>query len=470
MAIPGNLGSVALNEVGEAVAFGAGFALGRILEPAAVDLAQAAWTTAPIRAIDAKEAAAVAAESVDAYERMQQEASYSGYDAARFKDLYGVTLSAPGLGEILVMLRRRFIDDAQATHGFRKAKFEPEWDVPLLALKDQLLTPDQLANARQQGFVDQARQVGESALQGIDAERAEIMFDITGLPPGAAEAMQAVNRGLADQQLFAQMIREGHTKTKYTDLLYEMRRRLLTPHEYAELALRGYLTTAERDAGAQLSGMEPADTALLFEMLGRSLAVHQVTTGIARGGKYGGNYEGVPEPYLSALRESNVKPPWGNIAYANRYTYPSAFVLRSMAQTHELTFEETHQTLLDIGWKPDFAEKVATIWTGGTKAKGDTHVTKAETQVWNALHKSYVDNLSTDAETTTDLAELGVAAGSIPEVVKLWQTERAIVRRSLTPAQIKKAIGEPGKDAAWAKERLVQLGYSPEDADAFLAE
>ncbi len=42
-----------------------------------------------------------------------------------------------------------------------------------------------------------------------------------------------------------------------------------------------------------------------------------------------------------------------------------------------------------------------------------------------------MDNLSTDTETTTDLATLGVAAASIPEVLSLWQTERAIVRRSL---------------------------------------
>ncbi len=472
----GELGGIAGNAAGEALAFGLGFALGRVLDPAGTALSQEAWLAALSadsglgRAVDPNTAALIVSEDVKARDWGANEAAQHGIDGARFDAIVGEILDAPGIPQLFEAWRRDLIDDAAFEHGLRKAKLEPRWDAPLKALKERLLSLDELANARQQGFVTPERQVAESALQGIDAERAEILFEIPGPPPGAAEAMQAVNRGLANRSLFDQMIREGHTKTKYSDLLYAMRRRLLTPHEYAELQLRGKIAPNERAAGASLSGMEPPDSELLYELLGRPLPVRAITTGLARGGTYGGIYEGVPEPYLDAIRRSAIRPEYGNLAYHNRYTYPSAFVLRALTQAHTITEQEAHQTLLDIGWEPGFAEKVATAWAGGTAAKADPHVAKAETQVWSALHKSYVDTEEDDATATGDLTALGVAAPAIPEVLRLWQLERAVIRRSLTPAQIRKAVGQPGKDHAWALARLSELGYTTDDATTFLAE
>lgn len=464
------LAGIAEKSAGEALAFGLGFALGRALEPAGVALSQEAWKVEPLRAVDAGTAAEIVAEDVASAEWGAAEAAQHGINGERFDKIVGEVLNAPGLGELFESYRRNLVTDAQFEHGLRKAKLEPMWDAPLKALKQRLLSPDQLASARQQGFIDEARQLQESALQGIDAGRAQILFDVVGLPPGAAEAMQAVNRGLADDALFAQMIREGHTKTKYTDLLLKMRRRLLTPTEYQEAALRGVLSNAEADAGAALSGMEPTDSKTLFDLMGRPLAVHQITTGLARGGTFGGSYDTVPEPYQDAIRRSSIRPEYAHLAYANRYTYPSAFVLRSLAQTGALTEAETHQTLLDIGWPPDFAAKVSAAWFTGTGGKADPHVAKASTHLWTAVHKAYVDGETTATEATDDLSALGVAAPAQPAVLALWDHERSVVRRSLTPAQIKKAYKETTFTRDEAVARLERLGMNPTDAGTLLDE
>lgn len=472
----GELGGIAGNAAGEALAFGLGFALGRVLDPAGTALSQEAWLAALSadsglgRAVEPGAAAQIVAESVEAHEWGAHEAAQHGIDSDRFAALVGEVLNAPGVPELFEAWRRNLIDDAQFEHGLRKAKLEPIWDAPMKALKSRLLDVEQLAAARQQGFIDKARQIEESGLQGVDAERAEILFDVNGLPPGAAEAMQAVNRGLADRALFGQMIREGHTKTKYEDLLFAMRRALLSPAEYAEAHLRGWISAPEMTAGAALHGLEATDADILFKLHGRPIPEHQVTTGEARGGSYNGPASEIPEPFLRALQQGSLRPEWYNLAYANRYTYPSAFALRGLATSGAITEAETHETLLRIGWPPDFAAKVAAAWHGGAGSKADPHVAKAETQLWGTLHKSYIDSEEDDAAATADLTTLGVNAATIPEVLRLWNLERAVIRRSLTPAQIRKAAGQPGKDHAWALARLAELGYSAVDAETFLAE
>jgi hypothetical protein len=310
----------------------------------------------------------------------------------------------------------------------------------------------------------------QAAWHGIDKEQLGVLVANAGLPLSLGEMLQLLNRKHVTDDDVKRAIAHSNLRNEYMDVALELRRRLLTPHEYAELALRAWISPDEMHAGAQLSGMEQGDVDLLFKMLGRPLAAHQITTGLARGGTYGGDYAGVPEPYNKALRESNVRPEWGNLAYANRYSYPSAFVLRALAQAGELTEPETHTILLEIGWPPALVAKIAPQWAGGTAAKADPHITKADTQLWNTIHKAYVDSAATDAHAESVLAEIGVAAATIPEVLARWRSERAVTRSLLSPTQIKKAIGQPGKDHAWALAQLEERGYTAADAETFLAE
>src|SRR5205814_2025236 len=146
-------------------------------------------------------------------------------------------------------------------------------------LHDVLLTPAELANARQQGFVSPERQRSEAALQGVDGERADIQFETVGLPPGPATAQAAANRGLIDRATFDEMIREGHTKTKYTELEWQLRQPVLTAAEYAGLRLRGWITKAEAEAGGALTGYSPEQMEQLFLNRGRPATTHQVWIG-----------------------------------------------------------------------------------------------------------------------------------------------------------------------------------------------
>jgi hypothetical protein len=453
-----------------------GTAAGPSLEPFVQDLANEAWTLNQVLPLDPEVAASVAAERVDAIDRMRGEAAQHGINADRFNDLYGEALNAPGLGELYSLWRRGLITDAQFTHGLDKAKLEDLWKGPLEGARDVLLSSEELAMLQQQGFIDPARANSEGALQGVTEERQQLRFDAAGLPPGHAEAQQMLNRGLIDQATFAVMIREGHTKTKYTAVLQENARRWLTAIEWVDAHLRGHATEAEMYAGTAANGITKADTDVLFASHGRGLSVHQIQTGLARGGVFEGPTDQIPAPFIASLKQGSIQPPYYNLAYANRYTIPSFFVIRALIQDGTLTEAQGAELFKQSGWPPDLADAAAAAYSGGTVAKADTHVAKAQTQLWTATHRSYIADETDDATATTALTAAGVAAASIPAVLTTWKAERDLIRKQLTPTQLRKAyqnaVVNPATGQPWTKDDVIQQlldrGYTLSDATTFV--
>jgi len=473
-----------------------GYAIGRAagpaLEPFVQDLANEAWSLHSDKPLTAGTAAEVAAEDYAALDAMRTEASYTGIDSTRFQLLYDVTLTGPGMGELLAMVRRGTIDGATFTHGLRKAKFEPLWDTALTDLSNARIPVADLAYMVVRGLVPDAGllpvpppsttekvqrypvaqldTLHEAASWGWDEERFRALVGRSGLSIAPISAAQAYFRNVIGLDDFYLAIAEGDLRNEWRDAILETARQIPTDMQFVEGELRGYLTTAQRLAGTARHGMAAADSDLLFAITGRPLAVHAITTGLARGGKFGGTYADVPEPYQDAIRRSAIRPEYAGLAYANRYSYPSAFVLRSLATGGELDEPTTKQTLLDIGWPPDLVDKVVTAWFGTTTATTDPNVKKAHTKAWTEAQTSYIAQESTAADVQPIFQLLGIDAAAQSEILTAWNEVRALVRKQLSPAQVKKAIGQPGKDTAWATTQLLDRGYSPDDAATFLAE
>ena len=464
--------------VSEAAGVAAGIAVASPLRPVVQAVENETWKLHPDKPVPAPLAAAIVAEDVAARPWGEDQAASTGFSGDAFDKMLGEALSAPGLDTLYGLWRRGLIGDADFTHGLRKAKLEGRWDGSLVGAKDVLLTPAELANARQQGFVTDTRQVSEAALQGITSERAEIQFELAGLPPGAETAQQYLNRGLIDDATFAEMIREGHTKTKYTDVLRRGARYVLSPINYVEGRLRGWLTDAEMYAGTALHGVTQADTDLLFKIHGRPISFHQTFIGTRRGGSLDGPITGIDPAFLASLRRSNIQPSFYNLAWAQRYVYPSAFVLRALTQAGDISEARAEEVLLFEGWEPGFAKQVAAAWAGGGGTTADSHVSKAQTHLWTTTHASYKAEEIDSATATATLGTLGVSAAAIPQVLALWDAERALIRAQLSPSQVKKAVAEgvtnPATGAPWTFQdgvnALLARGYNVADATVLLQE
>lgn len=487
----GSAGSTAVG-----VAFGATAV--PALTPAVQYLENEAWTLHPDKPPDVYVLAEGVAQGQVDPASAQAWANQQGISDGAFVALVDAANTGPTLGYAFSAWRRGDLTDGQMRTAIKRQGIEAEWVPALLALKQNPLDPSVIANAVHRGIMrdpslivrepprtpGRIEQVPPSTIDpateaewsGLNHERLRVEVGTAGLPPGLMEMLALLNRGEVTEDDVRRAVSQSNLRNEYMDAVLALRRRLLTPHEYEEAALRGILTQAEADAGAALSGMEPADAQLLFQIMGRPLNVHQITTGLARGGRFGGTYNDVPEPYRDAIRRSNIRPEYARLAYANRYTYPSAFVLRGLAQAGELgDAQAVEQILLAIGWPPELAAKVAPSWVGGG-GTGDAHIGKAQTQLWNTTHRSYVAGESDDTAASAALAAAGVAASAVPAVLALWGHERELIRRQLTPAQVKKAWAKPIVNQAtgvdWTRDdaiaALVERGYSVAEANEFL--
>jgi hypothetical protein len=398
------------------------------------------------------------------------------------------------MGELIAMLRRSDEVSIDFAHGLRKAKLETEWDAALRNLADQRLAATDIAYMVVRGVLPDEGLLGlslptqadnlklppqhslnpitEAARTGWDAERLAMMIARSGLAMAPVMAAQARFRGILTQNDYELTIARGDLFPAYADPVLEVSRAIPSAGEYAELRLRGWIDQAGAEAGAGRHGMTPADADLLYKLHGRPVSARQLYIGLARGAKYDGTPQAIPEPFLTAARQSNVRPEWFSVWYENRFSEPSAFVVRTLLTDGAIDAARGQTILTNSGWSPDLAQLVADHYAAkaGGGAVADPHVTKAQNHVWTVVQSSYEKDRTDDAQATAALTKLGVTAGAIPDILSLWQVSRAIVRAGLTAAQIKKAFSEATFTQPEAVARLVELGWSAADAGVYLGE
>ena len=385
------------NTVGEGAAFAAGLAIAPTLAPLLRALENETWSAYPDRPIDPGTLATGVAEGHITEAQGAAEAALTGTSAARFHEMVTIARVGPGVASALVLWRRGLLNDQGVTTALERAGLEPEWITAMtsggidgLGLKNQPLDPSVIANAIVRGIMDAPfelpvpppTEVGkvpafptspidtktEAAASGVDLDRLFVQTAIAGRPMAPEEAAKSTFRGILERADFDRAISEGDVRNEWADSIFEYTRQILTAHDFVELRLRGWIDDPTMYAGTALHGMSQSDTDLLFRVLGRPIPVHQITTGEARGGSYNGDTSQIPDAYLRSLEESNQRPEWYSLSYANRYTLPSAFVLKALATAGDLSQSDTETLLLQIGWPPDLAAKVSKVWIPTTAA------------------------------------------------------------------------------------------------------
>lgn len=489
------------------VGVGVGTAASVALEPAIELPRQNAWRRNANRILDAATLARLVAQGGVELDVAHLEAKRDGFDTDKVDALVYLAQTVPGFAQALAAWRRNAGEHVDRgdfgglwQHALEKEGLDARYKPYLSDLFWERLSPQDLAYAVIRGLVPDAGLLpvappttgdkvprfpvadldvlAEAQAHGFDRERFRVLVGRSGLslaPTMAANALFREIIGLRDYQL---AIAEGDLRNEWRDAILEVSRQILTAGEYAELQLRGFLTLDERRQLTGQHGMTHADSDRLYDVLGRSIPVHQVTTGLARGGRFGGTGAGIPAEYLQTLQRGNLRPEYYGLAYANRYSYPGAFFFRTLLQSGELTAAEGEQVFLELGWSPHWAKRIAEALAPAAGPTVDKHVAKAQVQLWTALHKSYLDHHTGAAEATRLLERAGVTAAAAPTVLELWSLERQLVRRELTAKQLAKAVGDgvtnPDTGAPWTRDEaiaaLVALGYDQGDAEVILDE
>jgi len=476
---------------GIVVGVGVGAAASAAIEPAVEVPKQEAWARNQNKILAATLMAALVAQGALELETGHASANREGYTDEKFDHLVYLAQTAPGASEALDLWRKGFISTDLYAHALTKAARDQRYvftddayrlkelvglgDVAYGVVRGILPAPSwvPVAPPTSGDKVPRFPQVDIDPLElahklGFNEDMLRLMVGRSGLSMAPTMAAQALFRGIIGPNDYLLAIAEGDLRTEWAEAVRETARQILTSDQYTEAALRGWIDVADLPGLTAKHGLSSEDTDLLYKIKGRPIVTHQITTGLARGGTYPSTYDDVPEPYQKSLRESNIRPEWASLAYANRYSYPSGFQIRAEAQAGRLTRDETNQILLEVGWSPHWAGHFADSWTGGTTTSGDPHVGKAQTQLWTATHKAYVNDRIDATAATTALETAGVTAASVPDVLRVWDAERDLVRAGLSAAQIKKAFHEAVLTVDEAVARLVELGWSTADAQTYL--
>jgi hypothetical protein len=132
--------------------------------------------------------------------------------------------------------------------------------------------------------------------------------------------------------------------------------------------------------------------------------------------------------------------------------------------------------LLFSGWEPSFAKKVSAAWAPTGTAKADSHVTSEQNRLRTTTHSSYLSGEISKTVARNSLTVAGVASASLDAVMRIWDTEKNLIRAQMTAANVKKAFNKGGKNNAtgqtWTRDEalaaLIELGWAALAANDYL--
>lgn len=514
-----------------------GGAAAAAVEPALERPRQDAWRRNPVRELDPGTIARLVAQGGIALDATAYDAARAeGYDTDKLDALVYLSQTVPGFAESLALWRRNPQAFTELWHHALTKQGLDQRYVPFLdELAVDRLAPPVIALAIVRGIIDDPGflpvapptgagtvpafptssldAIAEARAHGFDRDRLFVETAIAGRPMAPEAAAHAVFRGIIEDVDYRRAVAEGDVRNEWAHAIFEASRSIESPADAAGLRLRGWITAAESyELGARW-GATPATMDNLFLDRGRPATTHQVHIGYTRGGRLASEGDDERATFRRAVQESDIRPEWEPILWAQRYTYPSAFVTRALTQAGDLTQADAEQVLLFSGWEPTLAGKVAAAWAAPSTAKareltraelGDEYeggylseadyrarlaelgytgaaqdlevhlgdarrVKKWREKTVDAIAKAYIAHVIDEPTARADLAAVGVVGQAADLLVPLWQLEQRVARKQLTAAQVKAAYVKGAMTHDDAVAALVDLGYTPADATTYLA-
>lgn len=428
----GVIGKYAGSAASGTASFAAGAAIAPTLSPLLQKLRNETWQKYPDVPPDAYVMAEGVAQGQVDPKQAAAWAAEQGISATVFAALVNVANTGPAIGYAYEAWRRDFLTDAEFQVALKRTGLEPQWFDAMVKLKSRLLEPGDLARAIHRGLIPDPgllkgklpQSVGNveaypvypidavKSAEGYGYSRDElgVLVGLQGLPMGSHEAAQALFRGILTPDDYLRAISEGNTRNEWADAIREQSRQIPSVVNYVEALVRGWITRDEYLAGVARHGMTPDDAQTLYLIHGRPITHSQAFIGYLRGGRVEGETWDERETFRRSVLQSNIRPEWEPLLWAERYKFPPFF------------------------------------------------------QTINALSKGWID-----PPTATEwLLTQGYDPQAVQTIVDNVSGKGAAAGKKLTPTQIKSAYLNNQLTRADAVQRLTDDGYSAADADLLL--
>lgn len=489
------------NVISQTIGFASGQAASIAILPEAQPIANAAWAASPSMPAPLEMAAAAALKTPAMEDTAREWAAQQGFGNAVFDAAKDATDVPPGIAELLTLYNRGELTDSAVIQGFRSGMVEERWLTVLLRLAETPLSPAEAATARQQGFITEADQKKFAAMAGVDDADAEIQFQIVGLPPGVGEALTMLRRNIIDEATFAQIVREGHTKTKYTDDLLALQYEPLSASVAAEALIRERMSEEDAVRIAAQNGIAKDDFLAWANMLGRPIPTGEALTLVNRGKMT------LPE-FREVVARSDVRTEYTDQLLELRVHYPSLFQITHAVQSGAIPDELALRTLKLEGFTDEWATAIvgaahktktaatknlslsviATLFDAGLEDEHDAleqikslgyddeeaalylelhearRYVSEITRATNIVRGKYVNRVIDEGEARKLLDVLSLRDSTKTRLMTIWADEREANVKVLSASQIANAFKYLILTGPDAQQRLIHLGYSEKDA------
>lgn len=496
-----DLSKFGIRTIEEAAAYAIGGATSPALEWIVRPIAHELNATHPTEILPVEIAARIAVKHPDRHGAMANEAAKSGLDGSRFQLIKEALDSPPTLGQLFDLRRRGRISREELIQGFRSSEIEPEWHDVLPELLQVLLSPQDAAMARQQGFLTQDEQLSVSAKQGVDAHDANLLFEMSGLPPGAEQMIELWRRGEIDEDRVRQALIEGHIKIKYADDVLKLRYQPLSASVAAEALVRQRIPEAKAVSIAEKNGLARDDFLLWSDMLGRPIGTVQALQ-LARRGEF------TFDQFKDVVARSDVRTEFADDLWKLKRVLPRMTTIHQLVANGSLTKQRATEMVIDLGYDADVAHGIVE-----SAVKGKTQHTRdlaagqidslyesgLEPRTWalealiglgydhdeaewhlellearrllaalqshlSVVHRSYVTHKIDEEQAQTELDELQMRDEARDLLLQTWTRERNANVARLSNAQIGQALKHAGMTREEAVQRWQENGYPVDDA------
>ena len=487
-------------------AMGLGYMLGYLAfplaEPLLLPLVHEVNANTTNLLFDPQTAATLVAKGIIAQDYAFSEASGGGLDNQHEGSLIEAARQYPALAETLEMLNRGMITDAQALTALQRDGLHPDYMDAALSLRSQLLSPADLALASLRGIITDADARVLALKTGLAADDFEVIVGNTGEPPGLMQLLEAYRRGFIDQATLERGIRQSRVRDEWIPMVEKLRYSPMSVADAARAVVENYMPADQGAAIAQENGLQPDHWPLILESWGRPLAVGEMLTLMHRG-------QATVDQVKQALRESDIKDKYIDQAVQlGRRLIPERQVV-SMIDHSVINHDQGVALLKEWGYTDADATAMVNLGTAQhvgshhTLSKGDTLAMYTDALINRQEATKYLVALGyTDAlagqmldladykqkaalvkvtmrgieaqlkahqidtsQATDDLIKAGLDHTQATVYVDEWVQSRKVATRTLTEAQVIKAVKDGVISVSDGRVRLEAYGLSAQDVD-----
>jgi hypothetical protein len=431
-----------------------------------------------------------------------------GYNAQWMAWLREGALTMPAQADVWDMQRRGLIGHSDAVSILTRAGMDSEWAQIVAGLLDAPLSPADAALGLLRGNISAGKAHEVAKRNGVSMEDLQILVDNTGEPPALEELLSLWRRGHIGTAELEKGIRQSRVRNEWIPAVKQMGIIPPSPADALDAYLKGQISEGESKRRFQEAGGDPTWFDDAYNAAGAAPTPDQLGVMANRGiipwtgtGPHDVSFE-------QGFREGPWRNKWLPIFRKASVYLPPPRTVTALLNEGAITTTEAQNLLMDQGLPQNLAHAY-TLQSSRTKTKksrdlavgqiealykdqaidnttaagmltslgyDDTEaqfiltiqdlqrVTQATTQAIGRIHTQFTNHIIDRSTASALLDVLSVPAAQRDDLLGTWDIERLARVRTLTEAQVVRALKKGLTDEAGALERLVQLGYSPDDA------